>query len=449
MVPLTNTSALLAHTSSIQWKLQRGFFVDTGSISVDQRHCACGGQFIKSKFREQNYFKCASCGKEPTLYRVRRYLPGDYGSAGKMHELRYDHNGVRITEWDQAIAFIAHMKSHFKSGKTDATEFKVKAANNNALFENFVNNVYLPHYEKKVASGSYKPSSMAAKKQYLRNYLVPYFSGHKEVKDKVAGGTQKVIVDWASKVRSIKMIHEGTIECMYVDLPCSERMKDLVCEELRALLNFAFRMRLIDRVPSFPKMKKPQLKNPDSFLSSEKQKLVLDHVDDFRYKKMLSIMCLVAIRPSEVRALKWSDWDYKANKLWIKRHVTFRSKVVPGRKSKDTIHFIALSPELTSIIEDMPRPINQGQYMFPGDKQEIVSEHCLSRAWKKAMRCAGLPHVDSYRGSKSSCMSNWLQKGYSISQIAAFTGLTEEDVRRYAQRNDENIHKLQMQMMEG
>jgi hypothetical protein len=46
-------------------------------------------------------------------------------------------------------------------------------------------------------------------------------------------------------------------------------------------------------------------------------------------------------------------------------------------------------------------------------------------------------------------MSNWLRAGYSASMIATFTGLTEEDVARYAQHSGESVHKTQLQMMEG
>jgi integrase len=431
-------------STSAQLKIERGFYMG-GIVSPDQTSCSCKGKFIKKVFLKEEFWVCGTCEAAPSLYRVRRYLPSIGGEKGKAVEIRYDQNGRRLRDRDSARATMKYIDGLIESGKFDPAEFQVKDANNNYLFSNFVKNIYLPHYAARVEAKTLKKNTLVAKEGFINNYILPYFTGVKLSTDKKT----EEKVPWASSIRSVKQIHDGTIDMLRAALPTSPRHADMIIEEFRTLVNFAYKQKYIDKPIQFGKIKKPKLKNPELLLSQSDQRKVLELVDDQTYKTMLSIMCFIAIRPSEVRALKWQDWDYKNGKLWIRRHVGYRDQIEPGRKSNDDVHFIALSKELLTLIEYMPRSIRGDEFMFKGKLQEIVSEHCLSRAWKRAMKLAKLPHVDSYRGSKSSCMSNWLRSGYSVSMISQFTGLTEEDVRRYAQHNDESLMKTQIKMMEG
>lgn len=454
-IPDTNTtSALLA------LKISRGFFMG-GKVAADKPACSCGGKWKKIQLRKEEFIVCDTCDEEPSLFRVRRYLPGLNGRRGKTVDIRYDQNNQRLRSREAAIAMMKHIDGLLSSGKYEAGDFMVRDSRDLTNIETFIKRMYLPFYEKKMESGSYKEASLDAKKQYYRNYILPYFTGYKEVTSSELRMseegfaervtiTKKVPVDWASPLTSIRDIHDGTIEKMLVDLPCSKRLREtIVLEELKCMMGFAYRHRKIHRMPFFPKMNKAKLKDPETFLNEEQQQKVLGLVWCDKYRTMLAIMCITAIRPCEVRTIKWSDWDFKNGKLWIRRHAGKRGKVHSGRKSKDEPHAIAISKELMSLISWMARPINQDEWMFPGEVNSFVSQHPLSRAWAKAVAEAGLPHVDSYRGSKSSCMSNWLNKGYSVSEISAFTGLSEEDVRRYAQRNQKSVHELQIRMMEG
>lgn len=393
-----------------------------GFVDVDQRACKCGGKFKKETFRKQAYFTCADCGGDPILFRVRRYLPG-LGPT----DIRYDQNGKRLKDIDSARATMKYIDGLISTGQFDPAEFG-NQENNLAIFENFIQKKYLPHYEARQRNGEFKPSSMAAKRQYLKNHLLPYFTG-----------------------KSIKKFNDGTITDMYAELKASDRMKDLIAQELKTILGYAKKHKVISDIPSFPKMKKAKLKDPELFLTYKQQQQVIDHIDDERYKVMIQILCLIAIRPGEVRALKWSDWDFKKGILWIRRHVTHRSIVISGRKSNDDVHSIRINSKLLEIIRPVPRSLDQDAYMFPGDNGEIASEHCLSRAWKKAVKLAELPHVDLYRGSKSSRLSQMLRAGKSLAEISVATGISIEAVKRYAQHNEESFLDLQDDLfsMEG
>ncbi len=400
-------------------KTQRGFYMG-GIISPDQRACKCGGKFIKKTFRGANYFSCEKCDSDPAFFRVRRYLPGPFGEKGKTVEIRYDSNGKRLTSIQASHATMEYIDGLVSNNKFDPTEFMIKESNNMLIFENFINKKYLPFFERKLEKKTIKPSSMISKRGIIRLHLMPYF-----------------------KNINIRNIGTSTMSAFIDQATFSESYVRLVMGELKTILNKAHEMELINRVPVFAKLKKPSLKDPEKFLTFSDQMKVVDHIDDEQYKIMIHILCLMAIRPSEVRAFKWEDWDLKNRKLWIKRHVTTGELVVPGRKANDDSHSIRITDEVMDVIKTMSMPLNQEEYMFKGKINQVVTHKCLSRAWNKAVKAAKLPHVDLYRGTKSSTLSQWLRFGHSKSDIAMVAGISEEMLSRYAQHNNESRDKVQ------
>ena len=406
------------NNNAMALKIQRGFYMG-GIISPDQRACKCGGKFGKKTFRGANYFSCEKCDKDPEFFRVRRYLPGPFGEKGKTVEIRYDSNGKRLTSIQAAHATMEYIDGLVSNNKFDPSEFMIREANNMLIFKNFIEKKYLPMFERRLERKEIKKSSMISKRGIIKIHLMPYFS--------------KMNLRQIGPVSLREFADQATFSPAY---------KRLVMGELKVILNKALELEMIDKVPKFSKEKKPSLKDPEKFLIFEDQMKVLDHIDDEQYKVMIHILCLLAIRPSEVRALKWNDWDFKNKKLWIRNHVTC-GEVETGRKSNEEDHSIMFSEPLLKAIDKLPIPINKDCLMFKGKKGELVSENCLYRAWKKAMKLSKLPYIDLYRGTKSSRLSQWLRKGHSKSEISAVAGISESVIGRYAQHNTESRDRIQ------
>jgi integrase len=415
--PTSTTAALLAV------KIQRGFYMG-GIIYPDQRSCKCGGKFISKTFRGQSYYTCEKCDKDPELFRVRRYLPGPFGEKGKTVEIRYDSNGKRLTSIQAAHATMEYIDGLINSGKFDPSEFMIKEANNMLIFDNFVNKKYLPFNQNLVERGEISPSTLIAKKQYLRNHLLPHFGK-----------------------KNIKAISSGSINEFTSESRASSSLMRDILGELKRILNYARSIEMVEIVPVFPKVKKSKLKDAELFLTWEQQLEVIEHIDNEQYKVMIQLLCYTGMRPCEVRSLRWSDWDFKTSTLWIKRHTTINAIERAGRKSTDDFHTLPITPEMMKFIENLPRPIDQNEPMFKGKVNKLASTHCLSRAWAKAIKLTKIPYVDLYRGSKSSRLSQMLRAGFTEAQISQLAGISTEVVKRYAQHNNESKRQEQIKLL--
>lgn len=395
-----------------------------GIISPDQRACKCGGRFIKKEFRGANYFSCDKCDKDPSFFRVRRYLPGPFGEKGKTVEIRYDSNGKRLTSIQAAHATMEYIDGLVSNNKFDPSEFMIKESSNMLIFENFVNKKYLPYYENRLSKDEISPNTLIAKNQVINKYLMPFF--------------QK---------KNIKTIGSAAISEFMGESKASKAYMRNIIEELKAIMNYARTLEMVDSVPVFPKFKKSKLKDAELFLTWDDQLQVIDHIDDVQYKIMIQLLCFTGMRPCEVRSLRWSDWDFKTSTLWIRRHTTLRSKERSGRKSTDDFHTLPITPEMLKFIEILPRPINQDEPVFNGKVNTLVSEHCLSRAWSKAIKLTKLPYIDLYRGSKSSRLSQMLRAGFTEGSISQLAGISPEMVKRYAQYNNESKRSEQIKLL--
>ena len=447
-IPLTNTaSALLA------LKIKRGFYMG-GSIVPDQARCACGGSFSKKQFKKQDYWDCDQCSADPKYFRLRRYLPGIQGTKGKTVEIRYDQNGNRLTDIDSARATRSLIDLEIQLGKFDSAKYLLKESEDALSVKNIIENGYLPYYEKLVANGAIKPSTMKAKKQYIRNYILPYFTGYKLTRKKQKRISKKALrgkgyrphlyeqveVNWASRIRSIMDISNGTIREMYATLPCSKRQRDLVGMELKVILNYAKDIADVKGfiVPSFPECKPAKLMDVNTFLSPENFRLVIDKIRSSEHIMpaiMIEMLWEYGLRPCDICPLKWSDINFKDGIILIRRHVTLNREVADGRKSLDgEVHALPITETVFKLLQEVPRSVSKDAYVFQTYKWEMFSPARLGKVWREALRSLKIPYVDLYRGTKSSRVTYLLNDGCTEEEIMELTGIKNvTTIRRYAQ----------------
>ena len=393
-------------------KVQRGIYMG-GSIKADSREvCSCGKSFTQIKEFNYSIPKCLSCNTYPTKLLIRRYLPSLDGRRGERIEIRYNQLGERLTTvWD-AVATMKLIDKELNEGSFDPKRYMSEAVSDQLRLRYFLENKYLPNQERRVKRGELSPEMYKKKKTYFK-HLSPLYQ------------------------YDVRTIGTGRVFEFYESWTDRLRTRDLVIQELKCIFTYALNLELINSLPNFPKLKPSKKRSANSFLTDSEQKLILENIVNPTYKKMISLLCLYALRPSEVRALKWKDFDFKEKIISINRHFSNGTTLVEGRKSNKETHYLPMTDAFFKIIEDLPISLIKENFVFLGRTGGEVGDRVLARAWHTARKKAGLPYIQLYEGTKHSRLSLLKAKGHSDEELILLSGHTNiKTVQRYAQLND-------------
>jgi integrase len=220
-------------------------------------------------------------------------------------------------------------------------------------------------------------------------------------------------------------------------------MRDKATAELKTILYYcADEIQKITRVPKFPEISAAKMVSSDHFLSEEKQALVISKIENPVYQAAIKTLALYALRPCEVRSLKWKDIRHDKGILLVRSHISLNEEIVGRKSRKDEEHELPLVDKFLNIIQFIPRSINENDYIFQGVMGGAIGGNVLTRAWNDACKLARVKNVTLYQGTKHSTLSN-LGKTASDSQLIKLTNHTNTKViRRYNQSNLEDVRAL-------
>lgn len=382
-----------------------------GVISPDVAKCDCGGNWTKTLYGKYEVPICEKCKKHPSKLRIRRNLPGLMGEPSKRIEIRHDMNNQKLTDVFVAISTMIAIDKELTDGTFDPQRYGSKETAQKLRFSYFVENIYLPACETKVATGELSPASFKQKKGVAKNHLIPFF------KD----------MDMRN-IRSAKILEFHSTYKEHL------RQRDLATQELRVILGVAVDYDLLSGVPKFPKLKRARMKSPDTFYTFEQQNLVISKVKDPMYRDMITLLARCMMRPCEVRALRQRDIDLFNKTMIVDEHFSNGTELLKGRKSDVNNHTLRLNDELVEILQKYITGSPDAP-LFPGKKGEWVAERVISRAWTDAVKQTPLPYIDLYTGTKSSTATELVRMGFSDRVIMSMSGhKTIDAFKRYGQQ---------------
>lgn len=390
-------------------KIKRGYFM-AGTIKSDQRGgCACGGKFKQVQEFGYSVPKCNNCGEYPKKLVISRYLPSITGGRGERIDIRWNHLNERLTTvWD-AVAVLKLIDKEVQEGSFDPKKYQSRSAANQLKFKNFYNNKYLPKEENRFKRGDISMSMIKKKKSY-GNHLS--FFNEVDIRNISSGMIFEFHESWTEKLRT----------------------RDLVTQELRTILSYAYDIEAIKKMPKFPKMKPAQKRKVENFLSIEEQQKIINEIDNPIYKAMVKVLSIYAMRPCEVRALKWKDINFREGYICISRHFTDGTTLKEGRKSNDQSHYLPIVKDFYEAMMEIPKSIVKDDFVFKGKNGGAVGDRVLARAWHNAREKAGVHYVQLYEGTKHSRLSQLKSSGVSEEKLIELSGHTNiKTLQRYAQ----------------
>lgn len=351
----------------------KGDWVSAKIYSDNRNGCACGGKFDASGEMDNVPFpKCSSCGKSPTLFRIRaKVITEDLRV--KYLDIRHKKGGKRLTRVHECIDVFERVSEELKNGVFNYRDYDSEEGRKEFIFENYAAK-YLEYHKKRAQRGELSPSGIANKKTSINN-LLKYFQG-----------------------RDIGTIRRSDVEEFKNSWTDKFRARDLALSELKALFNHGVKvLELPLRPPKFDLV--PASRKRKEIIDLETASMVIQKIEDPLYQFMLKLLTVYPVRPGELRALQWQDVDYFGAMVTFRRHFS-RDVLLDGRKSMSSGDKAEVSLPLTDEFKEwllcQPRPLHREAFIFPGKTCAFVTGKCLSRAWRKATKKLKLPDYELY-----------------------------------------------------
>jgi integrase len=399
-----------------------GLWLSAKIYSDMKKGCSCGSDAWNSTpIRGLPGYEtptCSKCGKDPELYVIVATVKDETGLKKRI-KIRHTQDGKRLKEYLDVTYTLQQVLREIKEESFDVRRYESQESRESFRFDRVVEN-YLGFHEKRVARGDLSPGGLKDKKTLIKNHLAPWF-----------------------KEMDIAFITAKKVKEFFNSYTESLRMRDKATSELKTILYFAKdELELIPGIPKFPEIAAAKTVDADNFLSKEKQALVISKIEDPLYRAAIQTMAIYALRPCEVRSLKWKDIDLHSGVLYIRSHISLNQDI-PGRKSQASAsHSLPIVPEFQAILDSLVRSIDSNAYVFPGKNGGAIGGNVVTRAWNDACKLARVKNVTLYQGTKHSTLSH-LGKTASDAQLRRLSGHTNTKIlQRYAQSHLNDVREL-------
>ena len=178
------------------------------------------------------------------------------------------------------------------------------------------------------------------------------------------------------------------------------------------------------------RVKVPPKQRPQPFTQDEYRRILAGFQDHHpHYLDFVRFLMGLGCRPGEAAGLRWGHLSEDCRKIWIGE-----SWGRGERKSTKTNRDRAfeLSSELAAMLKSR-RPSGAGHddMVFPSAEGKPIDDHNFRRRyWTPVLEAVGVPYRKPYN-TRHSFTSQALDQGWSVSEIAAITGNSEETILRH------------------
>lgn len=364
-------------------------------------------------------YLCKDCDEIAESIRLRRCVP--IGIDGESERVDILHNRMeeRIDSLDEALHIARSIDYDLRDGRFDPDNYRPKKMGNAFHFKSMIKNKYIPYCENKFGVGGFET------KQVMINHLLRFFGN--------------------MDIRSIK---NSVIKEYQLIYKCGARSKDLSLQELKVIFDFFVEGGYLKMPPTIPKTSQSRERTAREFITKEEQLKIISYVDDVYYRNMIEVLSIYALRPGDLRAIKWRDLNFSENTLTIRNHFS-KSKLKAGRKSTEEELVLPITERFMEIISSLPRSINGDDFLFKA-KDTLgrfgvgpVGEARMRIHWNRANAIANrkdkIKIVPLYVGTKSTSLTSYVNEGNRAEDLLSLTGHTSvKTLKRYAKESEEN-----------
>ena len=409
-------------------------FITVGSRTTCKK---CGhNKFVRIEDDEDgiNIPACAKCFGKPKLYRVGFRLPVVGGTGFRKFLKSRNELGEPLDKLTKAKNFLSYIENKIKKEGINFDPREIGSEKERASF--LIKNVsyaYLKDLGMQVDSGKRSPSGYGKMEGEIRRQVVPLF-GEYNVKD----------VSYKLFERIVR----------------SNFVKDTKARELKtamsAVLTFSARQGLINTPPSLPSYGTSRKKTIDDFYTGEERDLVISNIKNPKLKAGVMILRWCVGRKCEIRCLRWGDISFSGRgSITFSRHLSEgragkETREMPGLKSSpDKVLVYPFFPGGRELLASLVPSLDPNELVFRGrGKGGFLGKNAFYEAWMKSVNDLfdrGLlsKKVDLHRGTRSSTLSDLLERGHTFEDCGeAYGGDLRTMKDYYAKKKMQNVSHL-------
>lgn len=407
-------------------------FITVGSRTTCKN---CGhDKFIRVKDDEDELMIpiCAKCkiGK-PKVYRVAFSLPVIGSNKFKKYLKSKNEVGRQLTTLTMAKSFMSYIENKIKIEGVNFDPRELGSEEERKIFQiEFLAQEYMEEQEKRLQSGKLTPGGHRKIERQMRLYIEPTF-----------------------KKFHVKQITTPVIKREIRRLGISPSVATEMCKVLSTFMGYAVDMGLIQARPTMPIYEKGRRFEYDDFYTNEEQSLVIENIKKNPRRVAITMLSRYTLRECEIRPLTWGDVDFKRETVTFNKHISkgetkSKTKILPGLKSSPKAVLIyPFFPGLKALLMTLNPSLDPKALVFPNPRGKLLSANVHWDAWSKSVdeliRDKKLTKkVDLHRGTRSSTLSDLLERGYSIEELAELYGGNKKTMLDHYAKAKQKVQKV-------
>lgn len=234
----------------------------------------------------------------------------------------------------------------------------------------------------------------------------------------------------------IREIGTKSINDFYLSLDGAPHYIKSIIDCLKKMLQDALDWGDIGQIPKFPKIDVPE---PDiQTIDLDKQDAIINAIPNQMDRAYILFTAREMVRPSETRALQWSDLDLTHDRVTIRRHFSL-NQVRPATKAKN-IKYLPLDGEVKKVLLNLPRHLTCPFVFWKRDGHPF-SENWARKLWKRISSSQGI-NICLYQGTRHSSATEAADRA-GVDATQEFLHHTNRKMtERYVNRNPERLRKV-------
>lgn len=305
--------------------------------------CSCGSKLSRNNLKEIAGIKfpfCFSCQKIPEKLLIFK----------NGVKIRKGLNGEALNSPISVIANIYLLINEFEGTKEKSFLFSE------------VHKRYIKFHSNREKSGEITLAGLKEKLTIAKCHLLPYFEN--------------------VKINKISGIEINDLRAIYSK---EERKSSKVLGELRTILRWAKKNKIISDVPDFPVIRKSKARTVKYRMNDVIK--VLSRIKNKETRTFIKFLTIYPIRPCEAAALKIEDINSKKMQFKIRSHFSLTKETEGSKSRKDHIIEFNLIPTLLNKLKDLNT--NKEGLVF---RKNIAQR--ARRQWRKACAEIGIDSKD-------------------------------------------------------